>query len=76
MNNMSNKNKRKGYCNKCFYTVYPNEGLIESDQLTHIDCVESLRELSIKRHLNPRISNMLGQASRKKVVKLLDEMSI
>lgn len=74
--NMMNNNKRKGYCTKCFYTVYPNEGFVENNRLQHRECTESLRDLTIKRHLNPRVSNMLGQASRKKVVQLLDGMSI
>lgn len=73
---MNNVNKRKGYCTVCHYTVYIGEGLVESHQLKHIDCLESLRDLGTRRALNPRIHNMIGEASRKKVVSLLERMDL
>lgn len=73
---MSNMNKRKGYCTKCYFTVYPQEGLVENNQLRHTECATALSDLSIKRSLNPRVHNMIGSASRKKVVSLLEGMDI
>lgn len=76
MNKLLNANKRKGYCTVCHYTVYIGEGIVESNKLQHLNCGESLRDLGTRRTLNPRVHDMLGNASRKKVVSLLERMDV
>jgi glutathionylspermidine synthase len=67
-------NNYKRYCSKCHFTVYPTEGVRNSkNKVEHSNCKEMMSDRSVQRHLNPRISNMLGSISKKKLVRLWEE---
>jgi hypothetical protein len=67
-------NTYKRYCSKCFYTVYPTEGTRNTkNEVVHTNCKEMMSDLTVPRHLNPRIANMLGTVNKKKLMKMWEE---
>jgi glutathionylspermidine synthase len=66
-------NKYQKYCTKCHFTVYPSEQTSTTKGLQHINCKDMMSDKSIKRRLNPRVSSMIGNVNKKKLMNLWEE---
>lgn len=62
--------KYKGYCFKCYYTIWKNEKIKYSGKARHFNCVSALKD-ETPRILNPSYVKVIGKVNKSKMIKMI-----